>query len=105
MSQAAATAAITDQAYAKDTWTKVIEQRERLTAELQHRGFAVLDSQSNFVLCTPPDKHKAVDLYAKLKERNLLVRYFNAPRLDDKLRITVGTAEQVDMLLNAIDEL
>lgn len=105
LSQAAAVAAITDQAYAKDTWAKVIEQRDRLTTEFRQRGFTVLDSQSNFVLVTPPDKLPASRLYEDLKARNLLVRYFDAPRLDDKLRITVGTAEQVDKLLNAIDEL
>jgi histidinol-phosphate aminotransferase len=105
LSQAAAVAAITDQAYAKGTWQKVIEQRDRLTAELRKRGFAVLDSHSNFVLVTPPDKFEAAKLYTDLKARHLLVRYFNAPRLDDKLRITVGTPEQVDKLLNAIDEI
>lgn len=105
ISQAAAVAAMTDQAYAADTWQKVIAQRDRLTHELRQRGFKVLDSQSNFVLCTPPDKHAAADLYTGLKARNLLVRYFNAPRLDDKLRITVGTPEQVDKLLDAIDQL
>ena len=105
LSQAAAVAAINDQAYAKDTWAKVIEQRARLTTELRQRGFVVLDSRSNFVLPTPPDKFGAAQLYADLKARNLLVRYFNAPRLDDKLRITVGTAEQVDKLLLAIDQL
>ena len=103
LSQAAAVAAITDQAYAKDTWAKVIEQRGRLAAELRQRGFEVLDSQSNFVLTTPPDKFKAPQLYADLKARNLLVRYFDAPRLDDKLRITVGTEAQVSALLAAID--
>lgn len=107
--QAAAVAAITDQAYAKDTWAKVIKQRDRLTAQLRQRGFEVLESQSNFVLATPhnggADKCSAATLYAELKARNLLVRYFNAPRLDDKLRITVGTEQQVTMLLNAIDEL
>ncbi|MEM9345428.1 MAG: histidinol-phosphate transaminase [Planctomycetota bacterium] len=105
LSQAAAVAAITDQAYARDTWTKVIDQRDRLAAELRERGFEVLDSQSNFVMTTPPDKFVASQLYVDLKARNLLVRYFDAPRLDDKLRITVGTPEQVDKLLNAIDEL
>ncbi len=108
LSQAAAVAAITDQAYAKETWRKVIEQRERLTKELRKRGFAVLDSHSNFVLVTPPtgaDKLAAAELYAKIKARNILVRYFNLPRLDDKLRITVGTAEQVDKLLSVIDTL
>ena len=105
LSQAAAVAAITDQAYAQDTWAKVIEQRGRLTAELRQRGFDVLDSQSNFVLATPPDKLPAAALYADLKARNLLVRYFNLRMLDDKLRITVGTPEQVTKLLAAIDEL
>ena len=105
LSQAAALAAITDQAYAKSTWAKVIEQRERLTAQLRQRGFAVLDSQTNFLLVTPPDKWLASDLYASLKQRNLLVRYFNARMLDDKLRITVGTEQQVTKLLDLIDEL
>lgn len=104
LAQAAAVAAVTDQAYAKDTWAKVIDQRARLTAELRDRGFVVLDSQSNFVLATPPDKVQAAELYAQLKAANLLVRYFNAPRLDDKLRITVGTPEQVTRLLQLIDQ-
>lgn len=109
LSQAAAIAAITDQAYARDTWAKVITQRDRLTAELRQRGFTVLDSHSNFVLTTPPhsgaDKLPAADLYADLKQRGILVRYFNLRILDDKLRITVGTPGQVDKLLAAIDEL
>jgi len=105
LSQAAAVAAITEQAYAKDTWAKVITQRDRLSTELRQRGFTVFDSQTNFLLCTPPDKWPARDLYAELKARNLLVRYFDAPRLDDKLRITVGTPEQVDQLLTTLDQL
>lgn len=105
LSQAAAVAAIQDQAYAQSTWSKVMAQRDRLTAELRQRGFAVLDSQTNFVLATPPDKVTAGQLYADLKANNILVRYFNAPRLDDKLRITVGTEEQVDQLLAVIDQL
>jgi histidinol-phosphate aminotransferase len=109
LSQAAAVAAITDQDYAKGTWDNVITQRDRLSTELRQRGFLVLDSQSNFVLCTPPntgaDKASAADLYVSLKQRNLLVRYFDAPRLDDKLRITVGTPEQVDKLIAVLDEL
>lgn len=105
LSQAAAVAAIGDQTYAKQTWTSVVEQRGRLTAELRAREFNVLDSQSNFVLTIPPDKWPAAQLYIDLKAQNLLVRYFDAPRLDDKLRITVGTPEQIDKLLTVIDEL
>ncbi len=105
ISQAAAVAAISDQAYAQQTRERVIAQRDLLTSELRRRGFEVLDSQTNFVLCTPPDKVPAADLYEQLKARNILVRYFDAPRLDDKLRITVGTPEQIDKLLNAISQL
>lgn len=105
LSQAAAVAAITDQAYAKETWAKVIEQRGRLSAELRQRSFTVLDSHSNFLLVTPPDKWPAARLYADLKACNLLVRYFDAPRLDDKLRITVGTEPQVTNLVETLDAL
>lgn len=106
LSQAAATAALEDQDYARETWAKVIEQRSRLTDALRQRGWAVIDSHSNFVLSTPPpDKHSAEAIYAALKQRGILVRYFNHPRLDDKLRITVGTEAQVTRLLEELDQL
>jgi histidinol-phosphate aminotransferase len=104
ISQAAAVAALTDQLYAKDTWQSVIEQRGRLASELKQRGFEVLDSRSNFVLATVPSAANAKRLYTALKARQILVRYFDAHRLDDKLRITVGTEAQVTRLLQHLDE-
>jgi len=113
VSQRVATAALRDQPYAQDVWRRVIDARAALAAALHERGFAVLDSQTNFLLATPPgatagegaDKPAAPALYAALKERGILVRYFDLPRLDDKLRITVGTPQQNTALLEALDEL
>jgi histidinol-phosphate aminotransferase len=114
VSQRVATAALRDQDYARGVWQKVIEARSALTAALRERGFAVLDSQTNFVLATPPeaertaasaDKPQAEAIYRALKDRRILVRYFDHPRLDDKLRITIGTPEQNALLLDALDEL
>ena len=59
------------------------------------------DSQGNFLLVTPPH-NRAAAIYQSLKEQNILVRYFDSPGLDDKLRITVGTDEQNQKLLQAI---
>jgi histidinol-phosphate aminotransferase len=102
--QAAATAAIEDQAYHRETVAKVIEQRERLTRELRTMGFSVLDSQSNFVLAGI-QKPAAKDIYEKLIGRNIYVRYFDLEGLRDMLRISVGTAEQMGALIEAINEI
>jgi histidinol-phosphate aminotransferase len=57
-------------------------------------GFNVSSSQTNFVLARAPQDAAAADLYQALKDAGILVRYFNTPRLQDCLRITVGTPEQ-----------
>ena len=99
----AATAAVQDQEYFKGNVEKVKDQRKRLTDELEGLGFYVYPSQSNFVLAKC-DKIKinAIDIYEKLKEKNVYVRYWAYPQLQDKLRITVGTAEQNDILLSEL---
>ncbi len=101
ISVAAASAAIADQEYARETWTKIRAERGRLTSELQALGWSVLPSQANFVLATVPGG-RAARVHAMLKARGVLVRYFNVPGLDDKLRITVGTPEDTDALLAAL---
>ena len=102
---AAATAAITDQAYAAGTWEKIKHQRAHVSAELRSMGFTLPDSYSNFVLAQVPAPVNAGELYQRLKAANILVRYFNLPGLTDKLRITVGTAEQNTALLTALKTL
>lgn len=101
---AAASAALADQAYREETRQKVIKERGRLAAALERLGLPSLPSQSNFLLTTAR-KPPAKELYESLKARRILVRYFNIPGIDDKLRISVGTPEQNDALIAAVKEL
>lgn len=101
---AVACAAISDQQYFRQNVEKVKTERVRVTEQLQQIGFEVPASSSNFVLAKSKNA-QAADIYDKLVQRNIFVRYFNLPGLDDKLRITIGTAEQNDKLLNALKEI
>ena len=95
------TAAMKDQEYKNACAEKVKRSRSKLAIDLKQIGFQVRDSQGNFLLVTPPD-NQAAAIYKSLKEQNILVRYFDLPRLKDKLRITVGTESQNQKLLKAI---
>lgn len=99
---AAAMAAITDHAYAQDTWKKVIDVRGQLATALRQMSFAVLPSESNFLLATVPATASAEKIYLGLKDRGILIRYWSSPGLNDKLRITVGTPQQNAKLIEAI---
>lgn len=106
---AAATAAIKDQKYFKENVEKVKAERKRVTTELGELGFGVRASFANFVLAGCKNC-PASEIYDKLVERNIYVRFFNKPGIDDpslrdKLRITVGTGEQNDKLLAALKEI
>ena len=94
-------AAMADQAYKNSCIEKVKRSRSILKKDLEQIGFEVRDSQGNFLLATPPN-NQAEAIYQYLKENNILVRYFNLPGLDDKLRITVGTDEQNQKLLQTL---
>jgi histidinol-phosphate aminotransferase len=100
----AATAALLDQESAKKSWDYVRGERARLTSELQQLGWSVLPSQANFILATVPGS-RARDAYLKLKQQGILVRYFDKPGLTDKLRITIGRAEENNALLAGIKSL
>ncbi|MEM8718125.1 MAG: histidinol-phosphate transaminase [Cyanobacteria bacterium P01_G01_bin.39] len=95
------TAAMKDQEYKNACADQVKRSRGKLAVNLREMGFTVRDSQGNFLLVTPPDK-QAEAIYQFLKAQNILVRYFNSPGLDDKLRITVGTESQNQKLLEKI---
>ena len=101
---AAATAAIQDQKYQKASVEKVKAERSRLTDQLRTMGFEASDSQTNFILARS-SKKEAKDVYDALVKRNIFVRYFALPGLEDKLRITVGMSEQNDQLLEALKEI
>lgn len=98
---AAATAAIQDQAYLDSTRRKIIATRVRLNQELQALGFATLTSHANFIWCqSRSPKNKTV--YEKLKERGILIRYFDYPSWGTGLRLSIGTDEQIDRLLDEL---
>jgi histidinol-phosphate aminotransferase len=100
---AAACAALEDVEYAHANWRLIRGERGRLSSELDRRGFAVIPSQANFLLVTTPDARHARWLYASLKRRGVLVRFFDKPGLDNKLRISVGAPAENEALLAAVD--
>ncbi len=91
-------AALEDEAYFKETVGKIVATRERVKKELRALGFTFPDSQSNFIFATH-EKWSAKELFQELKEADIYVRYFDAPRIDNYLRITVGTDEEMDTFL------
>jgi len=101
---AVAVEAIRDQDYFRKTVEKIKAERKRLTGQLRTLGFDVPDSSSNFVLAKCKNGG-AAEIYEKLTGRSIFVRYFTCTGLEDKLRITVGTAEQNDKLLSALKEI
>jgi histidinol-phosphate aminotransferase len=96
------TAAFEDREYFEACCRKVIASRERLVSGLQRLGFQVLPSASNFVFTRHP-AHDAARLAQALREQAILVRHFKAPRIEQFLRISIGTDEQCTALLTALD--
>ena len=72
--------------------------------ELRRRGFTVFDSATNFLFATT-DRMPCVEIFEKLRARGILIRHFNAPRISDYLRITIGTPEQMQRFFAALDEI
>jgi histidinol-phosphate aminotransferase len=104
LAQVAAIAAIEDREYFDRSRAAVIASRIRVTASLQEMGFDVVPSSANFVFATHP-AHDASALLAALRKRDVFVRHFMLPRIDQHLRITIGTDEECDALLAALREL
>lgn len=101
MSQAAlvlGAAAVEDRAYFEETRRKLVNTRERVKGELRSLGFRFPDSKANFIFASH-ETCPAKELFEALKKNNIYVRYFDAPRIRDYLRITIGTDEQMDVLL------
>jgi len=103
LAQAGAQAALADEAHFEHTRQQTIASREWLAAALATRGFACLPSCANFLFVAHPD-HPAAGLMQALRERRILVRHFRQPRIDNHLRITIGTQAECERLVAAIDE-
>lgn len=103
ISMAAGTAAIKDRAYFESTVSKVIATRQRVAEELRALGFTVLNSQTNFLFAT----HNAIsikDYFEWLKAQKVFIRYFNLPRINNYVRITIGTDDEMNVFLNKTKE-
>ena len=104
LAQAGATASVLDVEYFEQTRQQVIDLRESLTAELTALDYQVLPSHANFVFVRPNDGDASA-VASALREQGIIVRHFDKPRINEYLRITVGTAEQHERLISALTAL
>ncbi len=102
--QAGAVAALDDVAYMEQTSQAIVASRAWLTVQMQALGFEVLPSQANFIFARHPARDGA-QLALALRERAILVRHFKAARIDQFLRITIGTDEECAKLVEALKEI
>ena len=97
-------ASMEDEPYFTEQVHRIIETREWAKEQLKKLGFDFPDSKANFIFA----RHKEIaaeDIFAALKQRNIYVRYFKKPRIDNYLRITIGTKEEMEQLMNALQEI
>ena len=104
MTLAAGIAALESTGYFNETRHQIMETRAWTAGELARRGFELTHSQTNFLFART-DRMEGGTLYQALRDKGVLVRHFSAPRISDWLRITVGTLEQMETLLNKLDEI
>jgi len=100
----AAVAAIEDEAYFTQCCDAVITTRDTLSTELAELGFEVLPSAANFIFVRQP-RRDAAELATALRERSIIVRHFKLPRIDQFLRITIGTDTECQALVNALRDI
>lgn len=97
-------AAIEDKEYFEETRNKIIKTRENVIKTLREMGFKVLDSKANFVFASHKD-FEGQYLYEELRNRGVLVRFFNKDRINKFLRITIGTDEEMNVLIEKLKEI
>ncbi|HAJ26886.1 MAG TPA: histidinol-phosphate transaminase [Syntrophus sp. (in: bacteria)] len=93
--------AIKDDNYFQETRSKIMKSRERVSARLTEMGFRVIPSQANFIFISSKQCPGHV-LFQSLREKGILVRYFDKPKIDNFIRVTIGTDEEMDCFLEAI---
>ncbi len=96
-----AVAAFKDQSYFADCCKKIISSRDNLIREMETLGFETIPSSANFIFTKHKDK-SAADIADFLRENSIIVRYFNKPRIDNYLRITIGTDAECEALINTL---
>ena len=102
LAQALALAALGDIDWMRANARRIVATRERVAHELTQRGYRVVPSATNFLFIQPPADLTAADLFTRLRQRHILVRYFPAPRTQNHLRVSIGTDSNMDAFLAAI---
>ncbi|MEL7046945.1 MAG: aminotransferase class I/II-fold pyridoxal phosphate-dependent enzyme, partial [Pseudomonadota bacterium] len=104
VAQRAAVAALRDPDWYAHSAARVVASRERLASSLEDLGFQVVPSAANFLfLCHPERSGK--ELFAALRERGILVRRWDKPRIENYLRISIGTDQDIDRVVEVLDEI
>ena len=104
MTMAAGVGVLCDEEYTKKNCQTIIENRAYTVAELRKIGFEVLDSSANFIFAKHPNKD-GKEIYLELKARGILIRHFDKPLLCQYNRITIGTKEQMQVLIDTLKEM
>ena len=104
LAQRLAAAALSDTDYTDKNCRRIVEIREKTSTRLRELGFSLPESKANFVFCTH-EKMSAERIMAHLRERGIIVRRFKKERIDNYLRITIGTEEQMETLFRALEAL
>ncbi len=94
---------IANKAYFEETIKKITDTRERAKERFKKLGFVFPDSRANFIFVTH-EKYQAKDIFEYLKTKNIFVRYFNSPGIDNYLRVTIGTDEEMDKFFDVLEE-
>lgn len=101
LAQVIGKASMDDSEYIKENAQKIISTREYVKEELKKLGFEMPDSYANFIFIKHPD-YDAQSIFTQLREKGILVRYFNKPRINQYLRVTIGTWQQMEIFLAEI---
>jgi len=96
--------AIKDDEYFQDTRERIIGTREKVLSELNKLGFKIIPSKTNFIFISHPSV-KAEDIFIRLKEEAILVRYFKQPRIDNFLRVSIGNDEEMAVFIKAVSRI
>ena len=81
-----------------------MKTRDRISSELRNYGFIVTDSKANFIFISNT-LYNAKDIFLELRKRGILVRHFSLPRIQEYLRVSIGSDEDMDNFLNAIKDI
>lgn len=104
MTQAVAVSSVQDIQYMQLCVKKIISTRERIVNKLRQQGYTVLASKTNFIFMTR-EGFDAHNVYQRFKDQKILVRHFNLPKIQNYLRVTIGTDEQMDNFLQVLKEI